>query len=212
MNIESPIPHATDEDLAVLAPADFLLLLPRDQVLAAGADGRFDAGDRWTLRSASLDVAAAGLRPGDAVQLLGPPSSVTAGGDLLIVDEIVTDGIRLRRKGLPAGAGVPPGPAAGATGLGYRVATLRPQLAAASDEMERRLGPSARSDPALLREAVALSVLRDRCLDLAQDADGPWLLKADRHGGRLDDLLARSVPRLALADGAPARAGTRLTR
>jgi hypothetical protein len=64
----------------------------------------------------------------------------------------------------------------------------------------------------LLRDAVALSVLRDRCLDLAQDADGPWLLKADRYGSRLDDLLARSVPRLALADGAPARAGTRLTR
>jgi hypothetical protein len=206
--------YATDEDLAILAPADFPLLAPSDLSLAAGSDGRFHTDDRWTLRSSSIDPAGSGLRPGDAVLLLGPPPAVPAGGDLLIVDAVTPDGLRLRRKGLPAGVGSPPCPAAGATGLSFRAATLRPRLTAASEELDRCLGASPRPDPAMLREAVALRVLQRRYLELGQrDDGGPWLDEADRHRAQLHDLLARFIPRLALTDnGTFARAGVRLTR
>ena len=46
--------YATDEDVALRAPADFPLLCPPGQVQAAGTDGCFQAGDRWTLTSAAV--------------------------------------------------------------------------------------------------------------------------------------------------------------
>ena len=58
------IAYATDEDLAIRAPADFLALCPKDQVVAAGADGLFLPDDPWTLRSPSVNFAGAGASPG----------------------------------------------------------------------------------------------------------------------------------------------------
>ena len=72
--------YATDEDIALRATADFAILCPRDQKLAAGSDGSFDPSDRWTLQSASVDFSAQGVLPGQVVQLLGPASAFRAAG------------------------------------------------------------------------------------------------------------------------------------
>ncbi len=66
------IAYATDEDVAIRAPADFAALCPKDQVLAAGTDGLFLPSDPWTLRSPSVDFAASGLMPGQVIRLAGP--------------------------------------------------------------------------------------------------------------------------------------------
>ena len=41
--------YATDEDIVLRAPADFGRLCPADQKIAAGSDGAFSPGARWTL-------------------------------------------------------------------------------------------------------------------------------------------------------------------
>ncbi len=71
-----PIPYATDEDIALRASADFSLLCPRDQKVAAGSDGAFSTSDPWTLTSASADFNALGVAAGQVVQLR--PSRVGA--------------------------------------------------------------------------------------------------------------------------------------
>jgi hypothetical protein len=216
-------PFATDEDIAIHAPADFTLLCPRDQALASGLDGVFHAADRWTLRSASVNFAASGLGPGHVVQLIGPPSAFPAPGDALVVASVSAGSVTLRRKGQAAGQGLPPGPASGLTGVAFYVSTLAPQIEAAGYDLDRRFGidpqvPGRRrgdlADARQLREATILTVLHRRYLDLSRDAEGPLAAKAARLGSALADALARVVLHWTSADrGAPTtRFGTRMSR
>ncbi len=217
--------YATDEDIATWAPSDFALLCPREQVLAAGNDGTFSGTDRWLLRSASVDFTASGLAPGHVVQLLGPAAAFRGGTDVLVVDQVVPGGVRLRRKGQASGVGQPPSPASGLTGVEFLVTTFTPQIAAASYSLNRRYGIDERlggSSPAdlydvrELREAAVLSVLSTRYLDLGQGTDGTLAEKARVLKSQLDELLDRIALHWNTAAGlggaATTRFGTKINR
>src|SRR3954452_6256472 len=130
--------YATDEDLALRASADFPLLCPRDQKLASGSDGLFDAGDRWTMWSPSVDFAAQGLAAGHVVQLLAPVATFKPPGEAFVVASVGPGRVLLRRKGQPVGIGQPPAPAGGIMNVEFLAATLTPQIAEAGYDLDRR--------------------------------------------------------------------------
>ena len=224
------IVYATDEDIAIRASADFAILCPRDQKLASGSDGFFDSTDRWTLRSVVTDFATQGVRPGQVVQLLGPPSSFRPPGEALIVVAAGNNAVTLRRKGQGVGEGQPPSPPAGLVGVEFLVATLTPQIAGASHEVGGRVGVSeavpGRStldllDPRDLRDAVVLAVLYRQYRDMSREAGGPTpdalAAKALAAKAELDEWIARSAVRWRSAPGAidgttPARFAARISR
>src|SRR5437762_9727881 len=120
--------YATDEDIAIRASSDFLLLCPRDQKLASGTDGMFASSGRWTLTSPTVDLASCGIAAGNVVQLLGPSAYFKVPGETLVVATVATGALGLRRKGEAAGIGQPPGPPTGLSGVEFIVATLAPQI------------------------------------------------------------------------------------
>lgn len=213
-------PYATDEDIALRAPADFALLCPRDQKLAAGSDGAFDGSDRWTLRSDAVDFVAGGLAPGHVVQLLGPVAQFKPPGEALAVAAVAPHALRLRRLGLDTGVGQPPAPPGPLVGVEFLVATLGPQIEDAGHDLDRRFGideriagrrPSDLFDPREVRAAAVLAVLRRRYLDLSRDPSGRgdlFAAKAERADADLGELLARAV----LHWSAPAGGRTEATR
>jgi len=198
--------YATDEDVALRAPADFALLCPRDQVMAAGSDGEFLAADRWGLRAPGLGGLGSGLAAGQVVQLLGPLAAFGASGDALAVAAVGAGLLGLRRKGLAAGAGRPPGPVAGVAGVEYRVATLGPQLSRASVELARWVGidesvagrrAAELTDAGALRDAAVLLVLHRQYLGLASG------------GGEGDRFAAKGAAALAELEAVMAGLGLR---
>jgi hypothetical protein len=217
--------YATDEDLALAASADFALLCPRDQVLAVGADGAFAAVDRWTLTSATADFAAQGVGPGHVVQLLGPSPRFRAPGEALAVEATGPGWVRLRRKGQAPGAGQPPGPAGGLTGVEFLVTSLAPQIERASFDLNRRYGIDDLTagrraadlyDPREVRDAVVLAVLHGQYAAMARGTSGapdPFAVKARQARGALDELLARVVVHWTARPGAgTTRFHTRIER
>jgi hypothetical protein len=52
----SPV-YATDEDIAVRAGGDFIMLCPSWQQMAYGTDGYFAPGLQWVLNSTAIDFA-----------------------------------------------------------------------------------------------------------------------------------------------------------
>ncbi len=199
-----PTPYATDEDVALRASADFPLLCPRDQKLASGSDGVFLASDPWTLTSASVDFHAQGLAPGQVVQLETPGAGPMAGAECLVVLGTAPGSVILRRKGQPGGVGMPPGGADGLGGVRFKVATLGPQIALTSIDIDRRFGianglypgrvASELADPTEIRDAVVLTVLYRQYLDASREVAGPadtFAAKAQAVKAELDDLLAR---------------------
>ena len=197
--------YATDEAVSLRAPADFALLCPRDQVLAAGTDGVFDPSDRWTMFSPSVNFSLQGVAPGQVVQLLGPITIFRPPGDVLIVDSVAQGSIVLRRKGQAAGVGQPPSPPSGGIGVEFLIATLGPQIENASYDLNRRFGiddliagrrSSDLYDLREVREAAVLTVLQERYLDLSRDCDAtnsPLASKAEAIQHELEALLARAV-------------------
>lgn len=97
--------YATDEDLALRASSDFALLAPRDQKLASGVEGYFLPSERWALRSDAVDFVAAGVGPGQIVQLLGPSPQLRPPGEALVIQSVVVPIVTLRRKGQGPGYG-----------------------------------------------------------------------------------------------------------
>jgi hypothetical protein len=196
---------ATDEDLAIRVPTDFLALCPADQKLASGTDGIFLASDRWTISSATVNFQQAGIQPGHVVRLFGPESHYSPPGELLAIASVSPASLTLRRKGLEAGYGQPPGPTGGLTGVQFVVVSLAPQIELASSDLSRRFGiepavPGRRfddlSDPSELKEATILGVLARRFLDLTcrpGDPDDPSASKARAYQRELEELLARIV-------------------
>lgn len=197
--------YATDEDVALRASADFGLVCPKDQVIAAGTDGVFDPTSRWTLASPSVNFSQQGVAPGQIVQLLGPTSTFRPPGDMLVVDTVSPQFITLRRKGQSAGVGQPPGTMTGATGVEFLIATLGPQIEIASYDLNRRFGIddliagrrlSDLYDAREVREAVVLTVLRQRYRDLSRDGDASHdalAAKSEAMQSELETLLARAV-------------------
>ena len=214
----------TDEDVALWAPSDFALLGPRDQRLASGLDGIFQAGDRWALRSSSSDFASEGLESGQVIQLLGPASTFQSPGELLAVQAVEPDALQLRRKGQAAGVGQPPSPSGGVTGVEFLVATLGPQIADARDHVSIRLGlddplREAAAGTSSLREAVVLTVLARLYFANSRDpGTNPdfFAAKAVHCEAALEALLARIATRIAgpviVAEPSPPKLGRPLAR
>jgi hypothetical protein len=203
--MSNPI-YATDEDIALRASADFTILCPRDQKLAYGSDGIFDPSDRWTMRSSSVDFTAQGVLPGQLVQLLGPVTTFRPPGDSLIVSAVNGHYVTLRRRGQIAGSGQPPAPTNGMLGVEFLIATLAPQIQAASVDVNNRVGVNVAIpgrtaldllDPSELCEAVVLTVLqrqyRDMSREMGNTSTDVLAAKAQIVKSELDDLLARTI-------------------
>lgn len=221
----------TDEDLALRASSDYLALCPRDQTLAAGSDGVFAAGDRWTLTSPLTDFAGAGVAPGHLVELSRPASLYGPAGEVLVVRSVGVFGVELRRKGQPSRAGLPPGPAAGASGMQFAIRTLDPQIGRADQELRLKVGrePSppdglwfADAELPEMREAIVLLVLYRQFLDMSrqfsgtQDQPDDWFAAKSRmYKAELDQVLSGLAIRRAFRPspaGYPARLGARISR
>ena len=223
--------YVTDEDVALRAPADFLALCPKDQVVAAGTDGLFLPSDPWTLRSPSVDFAGAGLAPGQVARLAGPPAFGPQ-GELFAVAAVGPGGLSLRRLGQAPGVGRSPALAAEVLGVEFVVRTLAPQLGRACADLNLRFGideaapgrrPCDLRAPRALADAAVLAVLAQRYLDQARRFSGAADEPEDWYGvksralrAELDDLLDRLVVRWGAADPgrtAPSiRFSTRLSR
>lgn len=196
--------YATDEDIALRVAADFSILCPKDQKLAAGVDGVFDSSDRWTLRSASVDFSNLGPSAGQVVLLTKPIASFKPQGEALAIVSTAPGAVTLRRKGLLPQVGQPPAPSSGLAGVEFSITTLGPQIEDASYSLNRRFGiddlvagrqASSLYDPREVREATVLTVLCRQYLSLSreagQDGDG-FAAKAAAFKQELDDLLARA--------------------
>ncbi len=198
----SPNAYANDEDIALRASADFTILCPKDQCLAYGTDGAFV--DPWTLTSPSIDFNAYGLSPGLLVRLTQPVSLYKPPGEAFAVNSVAPNAVVLRRKGQPAGVGQPAGPDH-ASGVEFTVATLGPQIARASYDLNRRYGiddliAGRRRcdlfDAHEVREATVLTVLYRQYLEMSrgpQESAEMFASKSRAYKQELDDLLSRTV-------------------
>lgn len=132
---------ATDETVLTECVGDYPQLVPRHQRLAQGTDGVLAAGG-WTLTSATVpDWSAIGLAVGHVVVLW----TGTKTQDLFIVASVSGGNLGLRRLGLDAGVGLPPGGSSGQTSIPFDMPTCLPQIR----ENQRRL---------MLRYAVEATV------------------------------------------------------
>ena len=182
--------YCSDEDLAIAAPGDFSQLIPVAQVIAKGADGIFAAssGGGWTLTSATNNFTSQGVLSGNVLQIRGPQSSFPS-TDILGIASSSGTAVTLRRPGMPAGLGQPPGPAAGVTGVQFLVGTLYPQIERASYDLRKTfdlddLVPGRQFtdmyDPRELQEACIALVLARQYRDMA------------RHVGKMEDFYEKS--------------------
>jgi hypothetical protein len=198
------IVYCTDEDVALRACGDFQALCPPSQLLASGTDGAFLAGAPWFLTSASVDFAASGIARGHVVQITGPRPFVMGQGPLFGVDSANASGVVLRRLGQATGVGMPPGPAAGMTGISFAIATVGPQIESCSYDANQQFGidpaiavksPSWLYDQRNLQQWVVLSVLRRLYGTEARTKEGDFPQKLKQVGQDLDDLKDRLVIR-----------------
>lgn len=160
--------YCTPEDILIRAPGDFSVLVPDGQTLADGSDGVFDGSDRWTLTSAAVDFEASGVIAGDVCELKYTANKTVFGpeGELFAVESAAGNDLTLRRRGRLAGVGKPPGPAAGISGVSFRLPDLHAQIEEATESINALYGidedvPD--SAPAMLyrvRELRQVTVLR----------------------------------------------------
>lgn len=207
----------TDEDLAIRAPADFPLIVTAP-VLAVGRDGTVSQASPWALSSASNDFAAQGVAAGHCMWLekLGEPADGTVpySEQLLAVDAVAGGTATLRPLGGSAGSGVGPGLLGDLASVRFRVATARPQIVTATQDIRRalRLGDdddlAAASD---VRRACVLRVLADLYYDRARavnETDRPlWTGKGNLMHRAFQDEMA-ALAKLYGAGPGGARRGT----
>lgn len=216
---------ATDEDVLLQVPRDFVPLCPKHQNLAAAKDGFITSTDPWTLYSQSVDFISRGIKPGHVVQIVGPSAAVGPAGDILGISAVAEHALTLRRTGLPAGLGHPPGSPGGLSGLDFFIPTLGPQIVKASLEIARRCGidhrvPGRRftdlKNESDIRIATVLSVIHRRYLDHGrgdQGGDDPLMGKALIFASMLDSHLGRMVVHWSdQRAGCPIRFTTKLFR
>jgi hypothetical protein len=203
--------YCTDEDIQITCESDYISLLPRSQIMARGADGKFLMADPWTLISASSDFTAQlpglwsqqGAGPfsqtGYVVSLTRPQSAFPAGGMLMGVALGSGPNLSLRRLGMPSGWGVAPAPAAGLVGVEFSVATFYPQIEAATYELNQRyniginaIRPAASiNDMRVLQSTCITMVLIDRYSDESRARTGDYSYKIDMLKNKLSALEAK---------------------
>ena len=158
----------TDEHIAIRAHGDFQALLPKSQILAAGADGVIAAGNLWQVTSATTDFQGQGVTLGHVVQLISPRPNFPGSGRLFAVSAVSGAAVTLRAIGQGDGVGQPPVSAAGLSGIGFVVGTFSPQIEDASYRLNQRFGihpefpraaPSHIADARVLRQAAVCTVL-----------------------------------------------------
>lgn len=154
---------------------DFCTLAMADSSLASGADGAFSADDRWTIASATVDFEAQGVAAQHVLVVTGPRGLVQGKPLRFAVDSVAGNAATLRRVGMGAGAGQPPAPPGGMSGVAFEVPTFGPDIDAASFRLKQRFAIDERvayrssswiyrGDEDLyrtLREACCQAVLRD---------------------------------------------------
>ena len=213
MNIPAPMPwgyvpsvtvtqsYCTDEDVYIEAPGDYADIVPRNQTMGAGADGVFAAGAPWLMTSASFDPLAGGVTAGMACQFLGPTASFPGPGDLCFVDSVAANNMVFHRPGLAMGLGLPPcpTPAAGLTGVKFRVLSCYAQIMRQSYELDRLYGTDDlvfgrrhvdQYDPRQLRRYTALLVLKGLYVGMARGSksDDHWWGKVNEMKEQLAEL------------------------
>jgi hypothetical protein len=208
------IAFCSDEDIARRCAADFATLCGDSQMLARGTDGTFagaSLGDPWTMSSASINFATQGVMAGDVLHLVPPrivgtQATYPAIGQLLAIDTVTGNPIRLRRIGLASGLGDPP-TVPGTTGsYRFTVPTLYPQILDASYDLRRIYGldelvwgrrTSDLYDLMQFVEPCVYQVLTLRYLEMARSAGegaaDDFVAKSDQYRARLDSLLDRLV-------------------
>jgi len=209
----------TDENIAVRCGPDFNPLMPDSQMMAWGNDGVFSPSDPWTLTSASNDFTTQlpalwtltqvstniGLVTtpsvhGYVVWLRSPGSAFPAGGTLMAVAAVSDTSVTLRRLGLPANMGQPPSPSSGLTGVGFQIATFKPQI----EEVTYDINQKWTIDSALtlrtatnlydirpLRRLTVAKVLLDRYTDESRAGTGDYSHKVELIKQEIDDLEAK---------------------
>jgi len=194
---------ATDEHIAIRASADFPTLVPRDNLVAYGADGVFSSGSRWALTSATVDASAQGAKAGHVVLLTKPTATFRSPGSALVVSSVAANSLTLRRKGQTAGVGEPPGPVAGVTGVEWAIYSFAAELEDAYDELRRRFGiddnvngrrTSDLFDAREIRQALVLTVLSRQYLTNARQAGSQsddFAAKAKAYKQELNDVIGR---------------------
>jgi hypothetical protein len=197
--------YATDEDIALRAAADFTILCPKDQKLAAGSDGSFSATNPWTMTSSTVDFSAYGLTPGQLIQLVKPVMAYKPPGEAFVIVSFAPGAVTLRRKGQLSSVGQPPGPQAGLASIEFLITTLGPQIEAASYDLNRRYGiddlvvgrqSSELYDPREVKDATVLTVLYRQYQSMSREAGehrDNFAAKAQAFKDELDDVLARVV-------------------
>lgn len=194
--------YATDEDVVLRSPMDFASTLPFGQTLASGIDGEFQAGSRWTLRSAKVNFGAQGVRAGQVVRIRPLVGSSTYSGELYVVATVLGSMIEIRRPGQSPGMGQPPSPVEGLQGAEFLVTDLSPSLEGASYEVASRLGQVARDgtllppgvDRAVLRDLTVVVVLRTLYDNASTGLDAPadsFASRAARYRMDFEDRLTR---------------------
>ena len=195
--------YATDEDIAVRAGGDYVLLCPRWQKLAQANDGAFTAtaGGSWVLNSASAAFQASAIQTGNVVWITGNTSTFKGSGELFGIDSVTPTSVTLHRVGVAAGVGMPPGPAAGVTALQYTLLTFYPQIENASFLINRtyhidpnvpRRTPADMSDLRDLRDCCVLMTIVQRLVAEVQDfRNGAWAAKLDNYRQSLDSITDR---------------------
>jgi hypothetical protein len=196
--------YCTDEDIAVRAMGDYPAIVPASQLLAHATDGVFLSGNRWWLTSATADLYGAGVHAGNVVWLTRPAAWFGPQGELFAVDAVGLGGVLLRRLGRKQFVGQPPAPAAGLTGVEFRVLTFDPQIETATFEINELYGidptvpelSAARlTNPRQLQQLCALWVL-ERAYGLQMKRrEEDFALKHAQIEEELEDLRSRVVVR-----------------
>ena len=178
------------------------------------------AADPWTLTSPSVDFQANGVVAGPGRPAHQARDAFRPPGEALVVASVAPGAVTLRRKGQPPGVGQPPAPSGGLQNVEFLVATLGPQIALASYDLDRRYGiddliAGRRScdlyDPREVREATVLTVLYRQYLDMSRGSEE----RPDMFARRPRSIRA-GTPRVArqgrpplAADRRPGRPGVR---
>ncbi len=205
-NMSGPVDiYATDEDVYVAAPGDFVLVVPKSSTLASGSDGVINPGTPWAFTSASNNFQAQGVTPGMILQLEGTPG-VFKRPQTVAIDSVVGNVLTLHRCGFAIGQGMPPGPPAGATGISFTIASLYPQLEAAAFELDQQFAvdpnlpnrqPGNMTDQRIFRRMTALWVMIQLLISENRSGDdkGDWEKKIKRYQDLYDTALATATVR-----------------
>lgn len=198
---------ATDEQVAILARRDFVLLCPEWQSMAKGTDGAFADGAPWVLTSDSADFQAQGVGPQNIVVLSGPKGIYRGDGLLYAVESVSGNAATLRVVGMPVGVGQPPAPTSGLTGVSFEMPTLQPQIDEATYAIKRRFAideniffrssdwayQGAEDDYRTFREACCWATLADAYAMETRDESnaGDFARKAKLAAARRDAAIER---------------------